>query len=239
MVISTLSVLACQVEPARESAFEFADITYYSINRMREKSNFRYSVRYEGSKAIVSRNEMYQVDTSALYNVVYYNTDNFTLDTFGVLTIKDSARPLWFIPNSLGIDPMPLVNDGRSCFKYYCNCTGIASAALVSSCTVQKEQAGVIRCLSTDHPECSGKSTGLCMGSVAMVPCLMEEDENEDHLFYEGFSGGLILEATSVELTDPVWFKKKLNNTLEFVQDDDGDLYLKEDYLETISTLKK
>lgn len=77
------------------------------------------------------------------------------------------------------------------------------------------------------------------MGSVAMVPCLMEEDENENHLFYEGFSGGLILEATSVELTDPVWFKKKMNNTLEFVQDDDGDLYLKEDFEKNISKVKQ
>ena len=188
------------------------------------------TVKYEGTKAYINRQVAYAtVDSGALQDAVYFPNELIEFHDDGFIEIKANKRPIWFIPGNVGVDPINL-SDNLRCFRYYCNCGGLPSADVHSACSINKSETGVIRCFTSDSESCPHGSGEFCIGSAAIVPCNMAKEEDEDNLYYEHYFGGVILEATEVVLTDPPGIKKKQNNTLDFIEDENGDVYLRGDF---------
>jgi hypothetical protein len=227
-VVISILTLSCASDVA-DQLTNTSGIVKYSINRHNEKSNTVMSVKYDAGKATVTRLLNYSVDPEAEYNVVYFNPDLVDVGDNGSIVIKPTSNPVWFVPANLGVDPINLMSNLR-CWKYYCNCGGAPSPDQHSACSINKSAEGIIRCFTSESEACPPNTNEFCLGSAAIVPCNMAPEDNENKVYYEHYFGGIIIEASEVVVADPPGFKKKQNNTLDFIGNDTGEMYLKEDF---------
>lgn len=198
-------------------------------------SRYDYStitITHSGDKTVAVRDwrKMTVADTAeTTLHPFYLDTDSLYINHKGLVVTTAVSKKIWFVPFALGAKPVRIdqVPKAKS-LKYYCNCGGKSQVENEPFCHYEVADSR-IKCLTTEGLLCEEPGLEFCKGFAAVVVSEMTMETDENHLFYEGYTGGVFLEAASVEISNPTWYVPSRNSVM-FIIDDNGKMMLKSDY---------
>ncbi|HSF90324.1 MAG TPA: hypothetical protein VLA46_12955 [Saprospiraceae bacterium] len=198
----------------------------FSSNIYFSRSGFTINITYTDSLVYVERMENSSLNELSPLNILFSDTEYISLDTDGYIHLLDTNHIVWFIPFEFG-EPPHRVENGKKWLKYVCNCKGIPGMPLGGVCeTINTGDS--IWCSYVSGMSCFANEKG-CRGTTSTF-------NRDEELFYKFYSGGVIVQGELLKVKDPDYFKPV--PPIEFIEDENGNIYLRSDY-EKMKGIKK
>lgn len=192
----------------------------YSINT-KKFGKQEIQIVYDNGRAVVTRSVSNLNGSEPLSQSVFIETGtDITIreDADGGILLSANAKDIWFIPFMKGSNPFRL-EEGR-CFKYYCTCGGAPNYD-ESNCR-KNTSPSEITCSNAGECQVAGQ---LCLGHGAWINC-GGPNQNLDDIHQNGYIGGVILTARTIELTGEIIQEVIVP---DLYQNDDGTMMLYND----------
>lgn len=198
----------------------------FSSNIYFSRNVFTINITYTDSLVYVERIENSSINELSPLNILFSDTKNIFLDADGYINVLDTSQKVWFIPFDFGVLPHRLEN-GKKWLRYDCNCKGFPGMP----------SGGVCETINTgDSIWCSFKQGMSCFANEKGCMGVASTFNREEEFLYGFYSGGVIVQGELLEVKDPDYFIPV--RPIEFIEDENGNLYLRSDY-EKMKGIKK